>query len=92
MSGHRTAAQSREMFKRIQATKANNEMRRQHEDEHRRTDPLEVAKSVLQRMGYAVFACSVVKPGDKRYAVGRLRLTVEEVIEYAAKVTGKADR
>lgn len=74
------------MFLRIQETNAANEKLRQEREAHRRLDPLEQAKAALQRRGYTVYAEHIAVRGSKYTVVGKLRLTDDEVIEYAAKV------
>lgn len=76
----------RDMFKKIIATKAANELALRTEAAHRESDPFELAKSYLQRRGFHVFAHSVIRPNSDLICVGHARLTREEVIAKAERM------
>lgn len=78
------AAQVRAMLEKIKETKAENHRQKVSGDEYRRTDPVERAKSSLQRAGYVVY-----RVPDASYVVGRLVLSEIEMMEYAARIEAR---
>lgn len=82
-------SQSRRMFKRIQVTKAANEIALREEAAWRAADPFEQAKSFLQRRGFHVFSASVAHPemhGLNLVKVGGEFLSRDEVIAKAERL------
>lgn len=78
-------AQTRQMFLRIERTKAENARARIESELHRATDAFELAKTELRRLGYVVFAHALYKPGSELVVVGRQLMTPDAVIAYAER-------
>lgn len=81
-------SQSRQMFRRIKATKAANEIALREQAAWRDSDPFEQAKTYLRQRGYHVFAYSVIKPQSTLTCVGTRKLDRDEVIAMAARIKG----
>jgi hypothetical protein len=86
LSQPQSRATTRQMVRRIQETRLANQARKIADEEHRRTDPFEQAKSLLQRRGYHVFGAEILGGPIGMIMVGRELLEPDQVIAKAERV------
>lgn len=90
--GGMSRSQSREMFKRITASKEENAELERQAAARRLTDPLEQAKTFLRRRGWHCFDHRVHVPGSTLVVVGRTPMLPEDVIEKVRRLKEAEER
>lgn len=88
--GAMTRTDSRQMYARIEASKAANLQAIRAADLHRLTCPIELAKTFLRQRGFHVFAENVLIPRSDLIVVGRTPMPANDVIAMAERIRSRA--